>query len=679
MAKLKFKNPKTGLWEEAGNSLQNLKDGEKASLYMDNTNEVTTPAGGTTLHPNPTSSTTSPTATGTGSFAVGSGTKATGDVSTAIGILNEASGKAAHAEGAGTKAGGNTSHSEGFYTETIGDYSHAENYGTIASGKKSHAEGGRTKAIGDCTHAEGDSTTAQGRGSHAEGAYTFANGEYSHAEGCGNNFEGADQKLIAGGTGAHAEGFITKAMGDYSHAEGMDTQTSGQAAHAEGFNTTAINKSHAEGEDTLAGGDANNNRAAHAEGLRTTATGAGSHAEGGDTIASGRYSHAEGRKSTTGEIKTTASGEASHAEGIGTTASGYNSHSEGGLTTASGGHSHAEGYGTTASGKASHAGGTSTIAQWDNSTVVGKYNKTSNLSNTSSDPLFIVGNGTATDKSNAFEVYQDGTGYLNNKKILVEGDVDKAEMNAIFANALKTSISGIEGIGVSDVSPLTHTVTVKVRSKNIIPYPYVVTTKTDKGITWTDNGDGTVTANGTATGDSFFAFSYTVALPASGKYTLSGCPVGGSGTTYYIYAYDGSNRVGTDYGNGRIISMDATKTYRVYAMVANGATVNNAIFKPQLEYGITATAYTSYIPDLSVLTIYVRHTVTDTDAQAYTPAADGTVSDITSMAPDMTITASMPGVIVDATYNQDIIKAFAQLRQEITSLQQAIISMGGNV
>ena len=119
-------------------------------------------------------------------------------------------------------------------------------------------------------------------------------------------------------------------------------------------------------------------------------------------------------------MRTTASGEASHAEGIGTKASGYNSHSAGGTTTASGTRSHAEGYGTTASGKASHAGGTSTIAQWDNSTVVGKYNKTSNLSNTSSDPLFIVGNGTSNSaRKNALEVFTDGTAYVNGKKILV--------------------------------------------------------------------------------------------------------------------------------------------------------------------------------------------------------------------------------------------------------------------
>ena len=179
MAKLKFKNPKTGAWEEVGSSLQSLKDGEKASLYMDNTNEVTTPAGGTTLHPNPISSTTAPTATGTGSFAIGSGTKATGDVSVAEGILNEASGKASHAEGAGTKAGGNTSHAEGFYTEATGDYSHAENYGTIAQGKKSHAEGSQTIAIGNYSHAEGYDTIADGEASHAGGYANETHADFS--------------------------------------------------------------------------------------------------------------------------------------------------------------------------------------------------------------------------------------------------------------------------------------------------------------------------------------------------------------------------------------------------------------------------------------------------------------------------------------------------------------------
>ena len=41
-------------------------------------------------------------------------------------------------------------------------------------------------------------------------------------------------------------------------------------------------------------------------------------------------------------------------------------------------------------------------------------------------------------------------------------------------------------------------------SYNIIPYPYANTTITQSGITWTDNGDGTIVASGKATSTSFF-------------------------------------------------------------------------------------------------------------------------------------------------------------------------------
>ena len=64
--------------------------------------------------------------------------------------------------------------------------------------------------------------------------------------------------------------------------------------------------------------------------------------------------------------------------------------------------------------------------------------------------------------------------------------------------------------------------------KNLIPYPYSQTTKTENGITFTDNGDRTITVNGTATADTWFILqSYA---PLNGTYTLSGCQ-NGSKTT----------------------------------------------------------------------------------------------------------------------------------------------------
>lgn len=57
-----------------------------------------------------------------------------------------------------------------------------------------------------------------------------------------------------------------------------------------------------------------------------------------------------------------------------------------------------------------------------------------------------------------------------------------------------------------DVSSTKHNIWVTVRDQsNIIPYPYTDTTKTLAGITYTDNGDGSITINGTATGYAVFS------------------------------------------------------------------------------------------------------------------------------------------------------------------------------
>ena len=43
-----------------------------------------------------------------------------------------------------------------------------------------------------------------------------------------------------------------------------------------------------------------------------------------------------------------------------------------------------------------------------------------------------------------------------------------------------------------------------VSCKNLIPNPFIDTTKTESGLTFTDNGDGSVTVNGTSTGQVSF-------------------------------------------------------------------------------------------------------------------------------------------------------------------------------
>ena len=70
-------------------------------------------------------------------------------------------------------------------------------------------------------------------------------------------------------------------------------------------------------------------------------------------------------------------------------------------TTASGNQSTTMGYQTTASGANSTAMGYNTIAAGTTSTAIGYYNNTT-------DALFVIGNGTISDRSDAFKVDSDG-------------------------------------------------------------------------------------------------------------------------------------------------------------------------------------------------------------------------------------------------------------------------------
>ena len=378
---------------------------------------------------------------------------------------------------------------------------------------------------------------------------------------------------------------------------------------------------------------------------------------------------------------------------------------------------------------------------------------------------------------------------------------ERTYANNSFSGALHGSASG-EAVRLTDVSPLEHTLTVKLKSKNLLPFPYFHSSMLQAGITYTVNSDGTITANGTATGRSEFVLSANKSDWASGNYVLSGCPSGGSTDTYSLQTINGFS----DTGSGLKVNNTA-ELKRISIIIKKGTTVSNLVFKPQLELGTTSTAYTPYISDLTSVnvtrygknlttpqqvykgaaayseeifenkncvrfsssgtiknspiafkpntqytvsfdvktvlrsgqttsgadvvfcffyndgtssTIGNIHTVTGWthktltsisgksiisvgissaeyrsysyvdinsfqleesstatayepyQVQKYIPAPDGTVSSVKSLYPTTTLMTDTAGVIINAEYNRDINKAFAEL-------QQAIISLGGNI
>lgn len=115
-------------------------------------------------------------------------------------------------------------------------------------------------------------------------------------------------------------------------------------------------------------------------------------------------------------------------------------------------------------------------------------------------------------------------------------------------------------------------------------------TTTINGITMVNNGDGTYTVNGTATDDFDIALApYTTKQNI--YYTLSGCPSGGSKTTYYL------DPRGYDYDTGRGITIrnqeqDFSNYIRI--VIKKDVTVNNLLFKPMFNEGQTAQPFEPY-------------------------------------------------------------------------------------
>lgn len=136
-------------------------------------------------------------------------------------------------------------------------------------------------------------------------------------------------------------------------------------------------------------------------------------------------------------------------------------------------------------------------------------------------------------------------------------------------------------------------------SKNLLPYPYVQSNFSYYGITLTDNGDGTLTANGTATGDFFFIMVNPIPL-SKGEYILSGCPSGGSESTYSIYVEKTDETfIMFDTGNGVNFTLSETTKVAIAIRIKQGVTLSNKVFKPMVRYAsIKDDTYESYVADM---------------------------------------------------------------------------------
>lgn len=129
------------------------------------------------------------------------------------------------------------------------------------------------------------------------------------------------------------------------------------------------------------------------------------------------------------------------------------------------------------------------------------------------------------------------------------------------------------------------------------------------GIQWTINADGTVSASGTATANSFLYLIPNNTNISYGVETfISGCPSGGSETTYEIQVAMAGGTTYHDYGDGETIPADYVYRYFVCA-VRRGQTVSNLKFMPMIcdawKY-VLSHAFIPYSPTNAELAALIR-------------------------------------------------------------------------
>lgn len=182
---------------------------------------------------------------------------------------------------------------------------------------------------------------------------------------------------------------------------------------------------------------------------------------------------------------------------------------------------------------------------------------------------------------------------LNSKRItnLEQGlPYEQFMTDSTVAHVKDVPVNALPFAEVSKVGGMTR------KCRNLIPYPYPNTTNTLNGITFTDNGDGTVTANGTATEQAYFILRNLTVLPI-GKYFLSGAPNDGGGTQIYI-ANEDYSFYKADLGSGIAVDITTEDKFSIAINILKDTVVNNVVFKPMLNEGSTALPYEPYFDGL---------------------------------------------------------------------------------
>ncbi len=218
------------------------------------------------------------------------------------------------------------------------------------------------------------------------------------------------------------------------------------------------------------------------------------------------------------------------------------------------------------------------------------------------------------------------------------------------ANALRGKKSG-SAISLADISPLTHTLDVKVRSKNLFdPSRWV-------------GALGRVVYNSVeclnVQGSKEFASAYA----PYDVYEIPGDDSDVYALTIKVYTEDGARgsvfvqkktstgSVVTETLGSFIAGVSRTVVLHggegVFFHQESGKSVYVDLSATQLELGTEATAYAPCVSDLSTVKVFAND-------KEYPVNIDGSVDGVESASPTTTLSTDTEGAIIDCEYNQDI-------------------------
>lgn len=120
------------------------------------------------------------------------------------------------------------------------------------------------------------------------------------------------------------------------------------------------------------------------------------------------------------------------------------------------------------------------------------------------------------------------------------------------------------------------------------------TTTSRNGLDFTVYPDGSVLVNGTATASTELVLN-TNAIPTEGNYIITGCPEGGTSTTYWLnykVTINGVSNWRQEYGSGRTENNATIQNVGIY--IYNGAVIDNLMFYPMIRESTAPSGFEPY-------------------------------------------------------------------------------------